>query len=628
MHFDSGRFGAVVVVIALVLTIVIGYCTDVTKVQVERTGYDYVTDITGLFDTEEVPEYITFNPNTNYVGYTGDITYSPSNQPNNYRYIVEEGEVTTDSDSLYYNEIRDYPPEISKFTSIYINYTGSLYSFTPQFSYNNFTYNAYALANYPSHNTSITTLYQILNNADFDISTAKTIEIDFSFSNVDYPVFAFPSINSFEINKGTIDVWTVTATDNNILDRVVVDASTLYCKGYRGNSLVWEGSATNIPVVYGYFANEYSDIANFDKVPVTLNIDATITGQPIYGYADPSQGVSIPTFQVADWDNGYEVKELTLLVTKNSTTYTHGIQFYFNLTEETSVELGVLWQNNSMSISGTYFDSVLEVGKWEGLEIVFDFITQELKITPTGTISDFMEEPSIKGQTYTYVPETVIEPTVSTFQATSVGQPARFGVLNTTVFLNTYGVVMKDPSINIQDYWSDLNEYRLNFYSFALVGDSVTINGVTYPVSGTQTITIIDVDGEEYTKTLSNIYITVEKVEDSFGNSTDHTFLTFVNDSLTVDLGETTTEIVSYDGLWYFTSALYEGKTVTVSEYDWNLDGSFSATAGQTIVIFIGLVCGGLILGRVVLKQEFAMLDYIIMIGAIVIAFAVSGVFI
>lgn len=635
MHFDNGKFGAVVIVLALIGTIVLGYCTDVTKVEGVRTDYDYITDITGLFETEQVPEYIEYNPNSNYVGYTGPVVYDVSSQPNNYRYEIAPGETSTDMDRLYYNEYRNIPTEFSN-SSVLLNYTGSSYTLSPQFIIGGVGYNV--LTNVESMTPSVTTLAEIIDNAEITVSDFGTIEVSFAFENVNYPVFAFPSFSSFsQSDSGGFRRFTSVATDDNIVERMVIDVRNLSTIAYRGDTEVWRGIATSIPVVYSYQANDYLGSATENHVPITLRMDFTLTTLPTYGYADPTGGVRLAGgYDTVVWDNGYSVEEVTIYLGQydyprqsavNILFYPTGNSFNQNLWVSFSNVLEIRVYDHQIDGVSTY-----TFGKWQGVEITYNRSTGIITATPTGTISDYTVGSSVKG-TETQITrgwsssETVPTDSSITFRTGSNVPSPYIGVYRTIVDLNSYNVVMNNPTINIKDYWPNLDDYRLNFYSFALVGESVTINGVQYPIGEGQTITVTEsvAEGETaetYTQVLSNIYVSTDTVD-----GVRHTYLTFVDDSLTVDLGETVTEVVSFSGLWYFTTALYDAETVTYSEYEWNLDGKFGLSYDVVFLIFIILCIAGIILGRMFLPDSMHFLDYVLIIGAIVIAFACMEVF-
>lgn len=632
MHFDSGKFGAIVVVLSIVLTIVIGYCSDVTKVEVEKTDYDYITDITGLFETEQVPEYIDYNPNSNYVGYTGPVVYDTTNQPNNYRFVVQEG--TTTNTSITVNSSSSYTVT-SNFlqgdvgTGVDINYTGSQFDLgSAVVGLNNLSYNCVV------NQSKITSLGYVLDSiANFN--TYATVDVDLTYST--QPVFLMVKPFSFyNIERGdglTQYVYHTTLNDSEIPTRLSINVVTEVVTAYKGDSQIWTGVADNVQVIYGYSSRQSGSFAPSSP---SLTMDFSLTTSPVYGYADPTSGVTYDSDLSSQgsviWNNGYVTESIRVLVGRNPNTSGEWSVGYFGFDAKISFGLlnnmsfRIAWNPNGELVIGT--GEGLSLGKWQGAIIDFNYITGKLVITPTGTIRDYTEVPTIQGDPYIYQ-ETWEENNGTTYENTRMyysgtdSNKLRWGVQNTRVNLNTYGVVMNDPSIDIHDYWPDLDYYRLNFYSYALVGDSITINGVTYPIGDGQTITVTDVDGKTYTDVLSNIYVTVNGED-----GTKRTSLTFVDSRTTVDLGETVSEVVSYSGLWYFTTALYDAETVLVSEYEWNLDGDWSATSGQVLAIFLGLCVGGILIGRVFFKDSLGGWDYLVIGIAIVIAFAIAEVFV
>lgn len=625
MHFDTGKFGAVVIVLALIGTIVLGYCTDVTKVEGVRTDYDYITDITGLFETEQVPEYIEYNPNSNYVGYTGPVVYDVSNQPNNYRFVQEEG--TTTEYSLTVNSSSNYPQNSGFLpsdvgTTAFINYTGSQFNLGSAVSgLNGLSYNVGVTLN------KVTTLDNIIDSVP-NFATYSTVNVDLSYSVA--PVFIMKKAFSFyDVQRGdgqTQYVYHTTVSDSEIPTRLSINVSTEVVTAYRGDTQIWTSVADGVKVIYGYSARTGG---TFSPASSSVVMDFDLTTSPTYGYADPTGGVtrSSDDNTNVEWSNGYIVESIRILVGNDAPTEWRTQTFYFRAQTVDNVytgSVGITWRDQELIVDA---DSV---GKWQGAIIDFNYFTGKTVVTPTGSIRDYTTVPSIQGEPL--VTEDgwsggEIVPISTTMRLNNSNLPLRWGVQSTTVNLNSYNVVMNNPSIDIKDYWPNLDDYRLNFYSFALVGESVTINGVQYPVGEGQTITVTEsvAEGETaetYTKTLSNIYVSTDTVD-----GVRHTYLTFVDDRLTVDLGETVTEVVSFSGLWYFTTALYDAEQVPYSEYEWNLDGKFGLSYDVVFLIFIGLCVAGIILGRMFLSDSMHFLDYVLIIGAIVIAYACMEVF-
>lgn len=72
MQFQNGYLGAMILVLAIVLTLVASYALSLDVEDKQVTKYEYVADLTGLFDSEQAPTYIEYNPSSNYTGYFTD----------------------------------------------------------------------------------------------------------------------------------------------------------------------------------------------------------------------------------------------------------------------------------------------------------------------------------------------------------------------------------------------------------------------------------------------------------------------------------------------------------------------------------------------------------------------------
>ena len=97
MNFRNGYLGACIVILGIMITIVSSYALSIEISDEEVTKYSYVTDLNGLFDSEQSPMYIEYNPSKNYTGYYTNgsiindkkyfdgVIFSQSEQPNAYR---------------------------------------------------------------------------------------------------------------------------------------------------------------------------------------------------------------------------------------------------------------------------------------------------------------------------------------------------------------------------------------------------------------------------------------------------------------------------------------------------------------------------------------------------------------
>lgn len=72
----SGMLGVVVICIALAGALFGAYLAGIDTEEREYTAYEYLADMSGEFEYDQSPQFIDFDPNTNYIGYystdTGD----------------------------------------------------------------------------------------------------------------------------------------------------------------------------------------------------------------------------------------------------------------------------------------------------------------------------------------------------------------------------------------------------------------------------------------------------------------------------------------------------------------------------------------------------------------------------
>lgn len=292
-------------------------------------------------------------------------------------------------------------------------------------------------------------------------------------------------------------------------------------------------------------------------------------------------------------------------------------------TNDITVMVGLYDSNDTLIASNIY-----DFGSWGSFIITVDTVNATVgytKVMQFRTFTDYQE--SVSGTLLSYgsygsftgqITEVLeIIPVTATVP--------RQQVVKTSVFLNTYGVVLRNPSLDIGTYFPDMTNMRLNFYSFALYGDSITINGHTmnvtapnltvYYTSDANGNHIADAPGtgvKEKSVELTNIYITWDGSRCS---------LTFANDSLTIDMGTYTDKTVSFSGMWYFASALYEPYTAQETSYDVDWYASFDLST-------FGIVLAGLlILGAIMCKATIGgrALDYVIIICGTLVALVIAG---
>ena len=277
--------------------------------------------------------------------------------------------------------------------------------------------------------------------------------------------------------------------------------------------------------------------------------------------------------------------------------------------------------------------STNNLGSWKDFVLTIDANKGQLNYVPIEVFNDYTNFTTMAVNQKTLYDWSSITDSNSIYEIkhsdTGSGQHVNFSVTNTSTFLNTYGVILTDPSINVFDYFPQYEDVRLNFFSFAIYGDSMTVNGVTFPVTDGKVSFYYTKDGttntianqtdegaSSATFTLSNIYVTWQDGKCS---------LTFVDDDWTLQLGTFSagSETVSFSGFWYFTSYLYEPYTITEKKItgDWQSVPDIGGPA--MMLVFLGtLIVGGLIAH---VKLGLKWLDMIIVLAGAVMSFTLLG---
>lgn len=327
-----------------------------------------------------------------------------------------------------------------------------------------------------------------------------------------------------------------------------------------------------------------------------LNLEITSqtsTGTPVY--MDPTKGINIKSTNLGNvtWNNEYENGMIKILFRAVET-----FQSYHNEFTISGNDVAVDYTDGKFSVSLNGGDPV-DIGRWRNIVLDLNLENGTLTIIPVRTFNSYT---NVELDT-TNIPigELVNSTTTNTIVWKPTPNSFRFNIYSTDVFLDTYGAVMVNPSLDVQQYFTQLNNfYRLQLKGFTVVGDSLTINGITGTTSG-QNVTFND-----QILSLKNLDVTYADGKVTVGDG-----------NISVDLGEIQNTVISGMGTWYFTSQLDRGFTETKQIYTWDW-GDFILNNTQFCVIFIGLIVAGLIAGRRV--SSFGVGDYAIMGIAVIIA--------
>ncbi len=620
MKFKSGMLGLCIVVLALFGTILAGFCLDVESQTRTVTNYEYVTDVTGLFDIGNAPQYIEYNPSSNYTGYAYDtVNYTDAGSINQYRYVKTQGTTSTATYTITYSDTltqdTHFFASASNGAGAWINWTGPNYPMGTPTTGAGMTYNI--SVNYANNVPNVSNMGKIIDGLNIP-SGSSSVAITVTNNQVNgeyYPVIITPynwTLSTANDYNYYLSVLSSGSSGNNCdVAKMDYNVSTGIITAYDSNdSQLWEKSATDVMVINKYNSKRSG---TFSQATCSTTFSATITSAPTYGYMDPSTGITMKS-SPATWTNGYENSEITLTVAKNTTSANNLV-----------ITAGSSWVSVTRS-SGGYITVAVHgdngndsknLGLWDAVQLRLNLSVGTVSVTPIIGDVSYINPIAENGSTVTFENwYSAGDRDNLTFSCT--GTSMAWGITRTLVFLNTYGVVMSDPSITISDQFPDLNAWRLNFYSFATVGESMTVNGQTFDIGPGQTITVTN-GSDTISGTLTDIYVS----KDLDG----HIIFSF-NGGKSIDLGEAVSDTISFTGLWYFTTGLFNAYQGTEEYYNWNIDSLWHATGEQAIVIFLGLLALGVIFAKMVLKANIGIMDGLALLFGAIICFAVGGVII
>lgn len=575
MKFKAGYLGLCVVVLALFGSIIAGLVLNVDKVETTTTSYDYVTDITGLFEITDEPQYIEYAPASNFTGYSNTvnnntnptgISFSQASVANNYRMpltnvIANTGPSGTLNNSSNYTQALTEMPTFNVFNpnrpSAPSGYTVLKSQFVP---------------------SKVVSLYDFAVANFGTLSNYERITI-----NLTAPANGYPIVDAFYYTiNGTL--WQKPSSQVKTIE---INCADLTYKAYRAGDTVpyGTGSVYNAGIFYGnatqtttmWNLNDSYDVISNSEL--TLSWTSTLYHPPTYAYMIPSAGVTLAEnpsggYYSTRWDN--------------DTTATP----YDNVKVKIVVELndtGGLLIDNLVVTRNVY-------GDFPAVEFTLDTLTQRAYVRPVVSFTNFVDY-VVADDTIREISTIINNPIDSiTFRTYDDRTPLRWSVAGTTLFMDTYDAVMVNPTIDLSRYWPDMTSYRFWFQSFALIGESVTINGETYDVDENESITIRGIP-----ERLRNLYISYDL--------NNNVSLTFANSNRTYDLGPAVDRTVSFDGIWYFTTGLYEGVESTEENYTWA--GVFEGNADTVIILGLGLiVVVGIAFNRA--GQKFRLLDKVV----------------
>ena len=326
-----------------------------------------------------------------------------------------------------------------------------------------------------------------------------------------------------------------------------------------------------------------------------INLTITSVENAQIEYIDITKGyvIKADNTQPVIWGNGYENGEINILFRADDTEQT-----YSNTLTVSNNTIDVSYNAGSFSAALNSGEPV-DIGTWRNILLNIDLRNGKLSALPVKTFNSFTNVTTYN--TPIEIGEMVNAQPTNTVTFGTTANSLRFNIYSTSVFMDTYGVVMVNPQLNITTYFTDLNDfYKLDLSNFSIYGDSITVNGVTGEVNGN------NITFNDQSLIMKDMAITYAD-----GHA-------YIEDShMSIDLGEITDNNVIMEGVWYFETTLSKGYTALKQVYEWNW-GDFILDNTQFCVFYIGLAFIGLIVAR--RFCVISVIDYILFITSIIVA--------
>lgn len=620
--------GVCVTVLAIMGMILCGYALSVQESERITTGYEYVTDISGLFDYSQDPQYVPYNPSANWTGfYTSDsdvtdgINYTTSSAANNYP--IRQQTTIIDTGTLDLTSVTTTNPFATSSSQYYWFFASDLEH--PEPSDNTTDLDMFMMetpspGGNPINNSNTVALLSALIENNMSISQDANVIVIKLDNMVAAPISAWESYTYVVGNSALrVQAYNVPYSEYSQYTSLMVDlesnvVSFLTSSGGIGLT----SSANEVTIAYRMVgAGAYSGQSLGTTVTIVQRQEPT----PIY--MSTNEGVTLSSSSVS-WSNGYPVGAIDILfrVPNVGTAYTNTLTIPLTNGPDGS-GVGTINAYVAVATSGRVLvtlssggvEQTIDMGQWRNFMLSLDFVDGEYSIVPVTQFATFNDFTALEDSRA--FDRITVSGTAGTITWGYSGASLTLGVVGTAVFMETYGVVMTDPTLTISEWFPELADLQLNFYSFALYGESITINGEVYPLDDGARINVpYMADGVlvDSWHTLTNIYITFE----------DRVYLTFVNDGYTADLGEMTTDTIEFSGNWYFTSGLYEGYETTETYFEWTFE-DFIFDSDAAIIVFLGLLA----VGTAVVAKFVGIrgLDIIVVVCAGVFGYVMLGVF-
>lgn len=648
MHFPSGMVGISIVLFALMGTIGVGYLLNGHTTYEAVDTYDYVTDVTGLYEYTPVTAYAPYSPaqnnyqySTTYANlgtYTSGITYTEAGAANLNPIITPESGSVTTNVTVPYADLDAYLVNSTLPTDM--DYTWA------QEINNGYTRQTMVQA---AKLISVASLMESISGLTVLEIDTPNMAAEKSIAGVTQSFYVQPvgiavagytgdvrpsTYSSFAVdNAGNAPLITTSLrntllyTTNSTLSFTGTDSKnyttypagvvsdlTVYPNGIATYTYTYSGqSSTHSVSVSNLYIYVMGNTSALGLTGYTPGLTYTQTAYTDIDYLDPNYGVSTSASTVY-WNNGNDLGSVQWLIKRPSGTTAQTFTAYHSdntVASTFTVSYDTWW-------TLTYNGTNVNMGKaWDGI-LITAYYTGELQWSPVRLFINFTDYRL--GNTNTIAASNVMNDPISYCTIEKDGTSFNFAVVGTSVASGSVPGAMYDASFTVSNYFPQYDDVRVSFDSAAYVGSTVRVGTWSMSVDSATFIgSFTGADGGQYradlTKPWAIIWTSADNVAISFTpyNKMGTQTVTI----LSVDAAK----VVNLDGQWVIDTDLYSISTHEEPVYNWNF-GNWGLDKVPFIVCMMGLTAL-LAIGYRITGVTFGGLDMLILALANVVLWVI-----
>lgn len=626
MHFPSGMAGISIVLFALMGTIGVGYLLNGNTTYEPVDTYDYVTDVTGLYNYTPVTAYAPYSPAANNYQYatsiadlgtyTNGINYTEAGAANLNPIITPSSGTTVTTGTIDYADLPGDEVSARAVIALHTNpATNSIEGYwAPQLNvkliplrslvdqigdYTTISIpfsNLNAELNYTYDSTTYSDTYTIQPVGLYYAATATTYNDAINAAKDHYVTasgtnyYIAGSINSdISIDLPAISTQIrphetrLVSNPVGVISSLTINPNGTATYNYTYNDVPTQRTVSIDTTTLIVFSNDYADSSATIEYTDTYTPQITYTKTIVVDieYMDPNYGVSTSANTVY-WNNGNDLGSVSILLKKPTNTTSQTFTMYH---ADDTAALAYTISYNGMTWTLSSSGSPINMGKgWEGI-LVTAYYTGELQWTPVKVLTNFTDYRL--GNTNTIAAAVEGNEPISYCKITSSGQSFNFAVVGTSVASGSVPGAMYNATFTVTDYFPQYDDVRVSFDSAAYVGTSVQVGTWTMNVDSASFIgTFTGADGAERSADLTKPWAIIWTTADTVAVS--YTPYNKMGTQTVTVLSADAAKVVTLNGQWVLDTDLYSISTHEEAVYNWNF-GHWGLDKVPFIVCVMGL---------------------------------------